>query len=71
MTFKRVEDWDDADRADYLAKDIELNGLEACTGVYDPWEPALYVRALRCFAAAFRAGRLSELEVDGLSERGA
>ena len=46
----------DADRADYLAADIVRQGFESATCVHDPWEPDIYVRALKCFAAAIRRG---------------
>jgi hypothetical protein len=42
--------WSDADKANYLADDIEINGIESATSAFDPWEADIYIRALRVFA---------------------
>lgn len=44
-------DWTDAQKATYLAEDIEQNGIESATSFFDVWEQGIYVRALRHFAA--------------------
>lgn len=45
---KPFAEWDDADRAHYLAADFDSNGLEVDD---DPWVVPFLVRALRSFAS--------------------